>query len=1055
MIDYLGKQPESLDVSHVVLVPDIYTLAYERMLYRGAGSFSIVVRSFAKLYHDRCEEKATLKKTQAILLVKKIAYDLKDELQCFSRSYQKTGFAKKVYETICRLREQGVKPEKLTLNSMRKAKIHDIRILYDEFVKRTQGKYVDNAGKIEKLTEYFNAAQPEPNVTYHVLNFDVLTDGARELLNAISCKSKVIEYPVAYIREPYAIKSRLRSVYRAVSDVDQLKMTARLIGNAAHDGVAFEDICVVTQRADYERISRIFKDFRIPFHLSKRIPLASHPLSAYLLLAAAAERRGRKREDVLAFANNPYLGRTKRETDAFGVYVKQFLVSYKGFSAPFDKESRYAEEAEAVRKAVESALKPFSKLPRSMTAEEWVDACQKVFKDRGDKTTLPVDAVSYERADEAIRSVLDGIASVYGGQRNSLDYFWDLTRDLLESTEFASVPQGKNALSIGPLNAFRGQTFKQVYLLSFEEGVLPKQQDDVALLTDLDLRELEQNPDFSFEPKIEILNIRYRDELWQLLQNEGDLVCAYVTGNGGKRSIELEKIEQSAWHEEIKAVTLRSLRERIIEKNRKANTPISEQEADEIALLQWQAKDKDARELYAKAKDKLETDASQYASALETVIDPQAYAELISTRENAAEQAFLVWNPLLNSSLYRASDKTLMQEERAYSLEEMQVCLQEISVSRVSSFYQCPFAYFCEHVLHLKPLADGSVTAVDVGTILHGALSEYLTAVYLEKDEEKRKKIVQTPLEEAVCAIVDELIDQNERAKLEENKGAIDLLRDEAVRLCSATVDQLKRGAYEVVACEAKIGGVTGKDKTKEERKDESSVFYEPIVFKGKGGSVLLKGAIDRVDEWGDYARIVDYKTGSAGKFSFADVYYGKKLQLPLYMEVVKRAGKKAGGYFYSQALAEWDFKEGDNKLQGVYDEADANVCAMDAAIEYGADSTVIDVTFNDKGEIKKKNALTSEQLDSMGAYATRMTQAAIEWIEKGTFLPMPRKIGKGSSCDYCEYAGVCGFDRIDGKVRSCSLADGATAKYIKTVSRIAEESIPQKGGDEEEGNLG
>ena len=40
-----------------------------------------------------------------------------------------------------------------------------------------------------------------------------------------------------------------------------------------------------------------------------------------------------------------------------------------------------------------------------------------------------------------------------------------------------------------------------------------------------------------------------------------------------------------------------------------------------------------------------------------------------------------------------------------------------------------------------------------------------------------------------------------------------------------------------------------------------------------------MKGKIDRVDECGEYKRIIDYKTGDISS-DLASVYYGKKIQL-------------------------------------------------------------------------------------------------------------------------------------------------------------------------------
>ena len=79
--DYLlqitSSVEENPDVEHVIIVPEVYTLEYEKLVYgRGKGSFSIQVKSFNRLFSAYCNESDVISKSGAILLIKKIAYDV-------------------------------------------------------------------------------------------------------------------------------------------------------------------------------------------------------------------------------------------------------------------------------------------------------------------------------------------------------------------------------------------------------------------------------------------------------------------------------------------------------------------------------------------------------------------------------------------------------------------------------------------------------------------------------------------------------------------------------------------------------------------------------------------------------------------------------------------------------------------------------------------------------------------------------------------------------------------------------------------------------------------
>ena len=54
--------------------------------------------------------------------------------------------------------------------------------------------------------------------------------------------------------------------------------------------------------------------------------------------------------------------------------------------------------------------------------------------------------------------------------------------------------------------------------------------------------------------------------------------------------------------------------------------------------------------------------------------------------------------------------------------------------------------------------------------------------------------------------------------------------------------------------------------------------------MKLDGKSYFVRGKIDRVDKFGDYIAIIDYKTKSSVKYSIKEIYYGERLQLLIYL---------------------------------------------------------------------------------------------------------------------------------------------------------------------------
>ena len=49
-----------------------------------------------------------------------------------------------------------------------------------------------------------------------------------------------------------------------------------------------------------------------------------------------------------------------------------------------------------------------------------------------------------------------------------------------------------------------------------------------------------------------------------------------------------------------------------------------------------------------------------------------------------------------------------------------------ISASRIEKFYKCPFGYFCEFGMKLKPRKEAQVDAALYGTVIHFVLEQFL-----------------------------------------------------------------------------------------------------------------------------------------------------------------------------------------------------------------------------------------------------------------------------------------------------------------------------------------
>lgn len=948
--DFIQKKllsvKENPDVEHVLIVPEVYTLEYERLIYgKSRGSFSVQVKSFSRLFSNYCDDSEVITKSGAVLLIKKIAYEIADKLTCFKNSYSRSGFALKMYETISRLSEQEVNPDDMRAESMKKNKINDVKLLYKEYLDRTKDKYVDSVGKKRKLVDYFSALESKENKYYYVLNFDVLTSSTMRLIKAIDGKSNGVTV-LSVNPVPKTTNAKSLAVYKARDMIDQLKTVARSISRDLYNGVSPDDIIIAGENLEYDTIKRILSDFDVPFCMSKKESISTHPLCAYLLCAIQCVRKGMKRDDVIALAKNPSVSATKQERDAFCRYVSENLVDYKGFLTPFCRDSVYREKAERVRERISNIFTNCGIMRSSLSVFEFVKISKTILQ----SAYLPMTVVGleFDKVKDLLIKSLDFMLNVYSDCVMSGDFLVDSLRDLLVSTEFSVVQKASSVVKVGTLNDFRGQRYKKIYLLSFNDGIMPKIEEDVALLTDSDIVEMESFG-LNFEGRISVLNERYRDELWQLLQNESDVFTSYVCDQNGKKSYDLQ-------------------------------------------ILQSQ---------FAQVND---VSKYTYLSALNTCLDEQRFAELVATKANGKELIGVSLDKKLRASLIKAIG--IKDENYCFQkgIKEGEFSLSTTSVSALQSYYSCPFSYFCKYVLRIEKNEDGKVTPIDVGNIMHATLSEFLL---LEEKE---------PIKENVLKIVNAHLEQNPRATIEANKAVVERLKIEAEKVCALAYAQICKGKYRVKSCEIPFGKSENELKT--------------VTFNGKNGDIKLVGAIDRIDEWENRARVIDYKTGSGGKFSFSDVYYGVKLQLPLYMSVAINNGYKAGGFFYFPFASSWSEEESACKLSGVYEDSDENVLAMETgSLSNGA--TIFDMPISKRtNKPNRKSGLDETSIKNVCDYAIRMAQNAINAIENGEFSPKPIKTAKSNVCAFCDFVGICKRDS-DLPARSKSVNDTIAKKYF------------------------
>lgn len=216
-----------------------------------------------------------------------------------------------------------------------------------------------------------------------------------------------------------------------------------------------------------------------------------------------------------------------------------------------------------------------------------------------------------------------------------------------------------------------------------------------------------------------------------------------------------------------------------------------------------------------------------------------------------------------------------------------------LSQSKIESFVQCPFKYWCQYQLKLQPIPKAEIRATDIGTFMHTILERFFGE--LPKEKLENLPLSRKETEEIADKIISDYVDSLAANGLgvKEISGNILLdgrlqylflrLKRHVLVFLEALMREFAQSEFRPVAYEMPIG-IDGKNGVK------------PLVIKNEAGlEITLQGIADRIDIYEDekgvkYVRIVDYKTGSK-VFSLDDVKRGLNVQLLIYLFSVWKYG--------------------------------------------------------------------------------------------------------------------------------------------------------------------
>ncbi len=345
----------------------------------------------------------------------------------------------------------------------------------------------------------------------------------------------------------------------------------------------------------------------------------------------------------------------------------------------------------------------------------------------------------------------------------------------------------------------------------------------------------------------------------------------------------------------------------------------------------------------------------------------------------------------------------------------------KLTASKVEKFSVCRFAYFMRYGLRAKERAASAIDAPEFGNFVHYVM-ENMAREAGEKGGfrvigvDESLKLAEKYVKKYVIEVMNGFEGKSGRFRY-----LFERLRSSVMNIARDVAEEFMSSSFDPLDFEL----------------DFSRHGDLPAIEVDCGEvSLELEGKVDRVDGWVDgeslYLRVADYKTGRT-KFSLSDVWYGKGIQMLIYLFALEReAGERYGGrpivpagVLYSPAkdvLLAMPRGSSDEEIAKARRKLLArtgiilNDPAVIEAMEHGEEPVRIPVSF--KKGVASGSLAGAEQLGKLAIHVENTLREMGRELRAGSIPANPLRNSAEDPCAYCEFASACDFREDVDKAR-------------------------------------
>ena len=943
-----------------------------------------------------------------------------------------------------------------------KNKLKDLSVVYNGFEEQLSGKYIDETDLLTILAQNIENTDMFKDAVIYIDEFagftsqeyqiieklvqiakqvtiTICTDELHDIKNpdtdifysnqvtvnkllevAQNCEAKIDEIK---LENPYRFKSmelkhleqnlynnkptkydkqlKNMQLFLAKNQYSEIEEVAKNIFKLVRDeGYRYRDISIITKNiATYSSLARaIFDKYNIPIFIDENRDLNQNIVIQYVLSILEIFIKNWSYEAVFNYIKTGFSNIDDDDIFKLEKYCLKWGIKQNKWKKEFtygnyeEKDKAEIERLEQIRKDLVNPLMNLKhKIDENKTVRGISKAIyeflveQQIFEKVQEKIEElniigQVDlANEYESSLQNIIEILDEIVLVFDEDKITIDKYNQILKIGFKNSSLTKIPGTQDQVIMGDVDRSRSHKVKAIFIIGLNDGEFPSVRKDEGFLNDTDRDILKQDG-------IELA----KGTIDKLYEDSFNIYKAFTTAE--------EKLYLLYSSSDMQGKALRP--SMLINKIKKIY-PMLQEQSDVIEKRSEILNKKTTYEELIINLSKLKVQDS---------IDKIWYYVYDYYKKDVE------WNGKLQQSLKGLSYTNIPEKIEQNNIDRLYGNTLVTSISKLERYRSCPFSYYLQYGLKIKPQEELKIQTLNTGTFIHEVIDEFFETVKSQGIE--LEEITEEQLSEIINKIIDAKLGQNKNyifTSTAKYRALVIRLKKIIKKALKYIIGTIVQSRFEVLGTEVEFG-----DKGK----------YKPIKLTLEDGKrIEIIGKIDRIDtaqgEDGKYLRIIDYKS-SAKNIDLNEVYAGLQIQLLTYLDAsCKEEDLMPAGVLYFSMLEQMiksnkrmEQEEIEEKIRANFKMkglilADVKVIKLhDKNLQNGS-SALVPAYIGKDGELseKKTSGVTAEQFKELQKYMYTVIKQISKEILGGNIDLKPYYKDKKTPCKYCDYKSICSFN--------------------------------------------